>query len=112
LRPANSEQQFSDKNRTTAKSINTSTSVCQACNGLGGREDKIRDCAWCKQIEDVRGVWSPASKVSIKRICKECKGQGTTIKEKYRCKVCNGTKKQPKRLPRDRETASRYSSPS
>jgi DnaJ family protein A protein 2 len=103
LRPANSEQQFSDRNRTTAKSINTSTSVCQACNGLGGREDKIKDCAWCKRVEDRYRVWSPEGIRWLQRTCKECKGQGTTIKEKYRCKVCKGSKKQPERLPRATE---------
>ncbi|KIW68591.1 hypothetical protein PV04_04529 [Phialophora macrospora] len=50
LRPANTEQKYSDRSRTTTATrtnISTNTNICQACNGLGGREDKFRVCRTC-----------------------------------------------------------------
>ncbi|OCT52558.1 hypothetical protein CLCR_10772 [Cladophialophora carrionii] len=104
-----SEQRNSDRNRPVAKRASVMLSACPACNGLGGRADKIRECTSCKELEKCFEHNTAVDKADIRAfqlLCEECNGQGTTIKEKYRCKVCNGDKVLPVSLPRDRERVS------
>ncbi|ERF69418.1 hypothetical protein EPUS_05963 [Endocarpon pusillum Z07020] len=70
--------------------------ACRACNERGGRHGKIMACKHCGGCAFVprmgqHGPLLPGSLV----LCPECNGHSDVIKQKFRCKVCKGTKKQP-----------------
>ncbi|RUS19715.1 hypothetical protein BC938DRAFT_475684 [Jimgerdemannia flammicorona] len=67
--------------------------ICAKCEGRGGKEGAVQSCKTCQGS----GV-----KVSLRQIgpmvqqiqqpCPDCRGEGQIIKEKDRCKNCNGKK--------------------
>lgn len=85
-----------------SKSNNFGTKVrdpntCWACNGHGGRKDKIKTCQRCNGsglLTEMRQRGSLMQR--FQPVCPQCNGEGDMIREKYRCKVCNGTKKHPR----------------
>ena len=71
--------------------------ACRACNGRGGRDDKIKTCQHCNGCGLVNRMRQRGLRIErLQELCPECNGEGDIIREKYRCKVCHGTKKQPR----------------
>jgi len=62
--------------------------LCQRCEGQGGKHvEKCKDCQG-KGRRLVREQFRHGESVRMGD-CSSCKGRGTFIKEKYRCRVCN-----------------------
>lgn len=67
--------------------------LCQKCEGRGGKEGAVRKCSGC----DGSGMKTMMRQMGpmIQRFqtqCSDCNGEGEIIREKDRCKVCNGKK--------------------
>lgn len=67
--------------------------VCGKCDGKGGKEGAVKSCNTCN---------GQGFRVSLRQIgpmiqqirqpCTDCRGEGETIREKDKCKQCNGKK--------------------
>ncbi|KAI1001385.1 Mitochondrial protein import protein [Podosphaera aphanis] len=67
--------------------------LCQKCDGRGGKEGAVRKCAGCDGV----GMKTMMRQMGpmIQRFqtnCPDCNGEGEVIREKDKCKVCNGKK--------------------
>lgn len=68
--------------------------LCKACNGAGGKEGATQQCSGCKG----RGMkitirqLGPGMVQQMQSVCPDCRGEGTMIAEKDRCKTCSGRK--------------------
>ncbi len=67
--------------------------ICPKCDGRGGKEGAVRVCPGC----DGHGMKTMVRQMGpmIQRFqtaCPECNGEGEIIKDKDRCKNCNGKK--------------------
>ncbi|KAJ0121336.1 hypothetical protein N8I77_004289 [Diaporthe amygdali] len=67
--------------------------ICPKCEGRGGKEGAVRKCAGC----DGHGMKTMMRQMGpmIQRFqtaCPDCNGEGEIIKDKDRCKQCNGKK--------------------
>lgn len=62
--------------------------------GIGGKKGSVEKCGACKgsgmqvRIQQL----GPGIMQQIQSVCGECRGEGEKIKEKDRCKTCNGQK--------------------
>jgi len=68
--------------------------ICDACNGIGGKEGSVRKCDNCNGsgIEVKLRPIGPGMVQQIQQPCRECNQTGEKIKDKDRCKKCNGKK--------------------
>lgn len=67
--------------------------ICPKCDGRGGKEGAVRRCPGC----DGHGMKTMMRQMGpmIQRFqtaCPDCNGEGEIIKDKDRCKQCNGKK--------------------
>ena len=67
--------------------------ICSKCDGRGGKEGAVKKCAGC----DGSGMKTMMRQMGpmIQRfntVCPDCNGEGEMIREKDRCKQCNGKK--------------------
>jgi len=63
--------------------------ICKECNGKGGKEDSISQCAKCGGAGRVAKVVKMGMMISQTiSACDECRGKGKVIKDK--CKKCKG----------------------
>ena len=67
--------------------------VCSKCEGRGGKEGAVRVCASC----DGHGMKTMMRQMGpmiqrFQTVCPDCNGEGEMIKDKDRCKNCNGKK--------------------
>jgi len=67
--------------------------ICPKCNGIGGKEGAVKKCAGC----DGQGMKTMMRQMGpmiqrFQTVCPDCSGEGETIKDKDRCKQCNGKK--------------------
>lgn len=69
--------------------------VCKACDGVGAtRRDGVSSCSTC----DGRGVQVTLSQIGpgmvqqVQSNCRNCRGTGEVIVERYRCPACAGDK--------------------
>lgn len=63
--------------------------ICKECNGKGGKEDSISQCAKCGGAGRVAKIVKMGPMVSQTiSACDECRGRGKVIKDK--CKKCRG----------------------
>ncbi|TPX37585.1 hypothetical protein SmJEL517_g00472 [Synchytrium microbalum] len=67
--------------------------LCAKCDGKGGKEGASKTCGTC-QGRGVRIVMRQIGPMiqQMQQTCPECNGEGEIIKEKDRCKGCNGKK--------------------
>ncbi|KAK9464136.1 uncharacterized protein V1516DRAFT_669645 [Lipomyces oligophaga] len=76
-----------------AKLALTRTISCASCNGLGGKKGSVKKCATCGGTGSVtfqRGMGHFIQQ--FQTVCRDCNGEGETIKEKDRCTNCHGKK--------------------
>merc|ERR1719203_554242 len=68
--------------------------ICEACNGIGGKQGAVQKCPNCRgtgmqvRIQQL----GPGMMQQIQSVCGECSGNGERIDPKLRCKKCNGKK--------------------
>jgi DnaJ family protein A protein 2 len=67
--------------------------ICAKCSGKGGKDGAVRTCPGCngRGIRVIMRQMGPMIQ-QIQQACNECDGSGEIIKEKDRCKTCNGKK--------------------
>jgi len=81
-------------NGTTRKLALQKNVICDACDGVGGKEGAVVRCTNCRgsgmqvRIQQL----GPGMMQQIQSMCGECQGQGERIDPKLRCKKCNGRK--------------------
>lgn len=67
--------------------------ICGKCDGRGGKEGAVKKCAGC----DGQGMKTMMRQMGpmiqrFQTVCPDCNGEGETIREKDKCKVCSGKK--------------------
>jgi DnaJ family protein A protein 2 len=67
--------------------------ICSKCHGVGGKEGAVKKCAGC----DGRGMKHMMRQMGpmiqrFQTVCPDCQGEGEIIRDKDRCKQCNGKK--------------------
>lgn len=67
--------------------------ICHKCDGLGGKAGAVKKCAGC----DGHGMKTMMRQMGpmiqrFQTVCPDCNGEGEIIREKDKCKVCNGKK--------------------
>lgn len=67
--------------------------ICSKCDGRGGKEGAVKKCAGC----DGQGMKTMMRQMGpmiqrFQTVCPDCNGEGEIIREKDKCKVCNGKK--------------------
>jgi DnaJ family protein A protein 2 len=70
--------------------------ICSKCDGRGGEAGAIKECVRCKGygmkiITRPMRPMRPMIQV-FHTVCSDCNGEGGIIREKDKCKVCNGKK--------------------
>ena len=88
--PVSMEDLF--KGKTTKLSV-TRNIICAGCAGKGGKEGAVRQCPGCEG----RGVKVTLRQLGpmiqqLQQVCPDCNGEGEVIREKDRCRQCNGKK--------------------
>jgi DnaJ family protein A protein 2 len=79
------------KGKTTKLKL-TKKVICADCNGRGGKEGAVQECARCRgngRVMLTRQV-GPGMIQQMQTQCDTCSGQGKIIDEKNKCKTCNG----------------------
>ncbi len=68
--------------------------VCDKCEGRGGKEGSVQNCAPCKGtgVQMRFHQLAPGMVQQTQSVCGECRGEGQIIPAKDRCKTCNGKK--------------------
>ncbi|CAG8587595.1 10214_t:CDS:2 [Acaulospora colombiana] len=78
--------------KTTKLSLNKDV-ICNTCEGRGGKEGAVKKCTSCDGTGYKVHLRTLGPMVQqIQQQCNECHGQGEIIREKDRCKTCNGKK--------------------
>lgn len=67
--------------------------ICSKCDGRGGKEGAVKKCAGC----DGHGMKTMMRQMGpmvqrFQTVCPDCNGEGESIRDKDRCKQCNGKK--------------------
>ncbi|KAH6964179.1 hypothetical protein DER45DRAFT_480892 [Fusarium avenaceum] len=67
--------------------------ICPKCEGVGGKEGAVKRCTGC----DGHGMKTMMRQMGpmiqrFQTVCPDCNGEGEIIKEKDKCKQCNGKK--------------------
>lgn len=67
--------------------------ICPKCNGIGGKEGAVKKCPGC----DGRGMKTMMRQMGpmiqrFQTVCTDCQGEGEIIRDRDRCKQCNGKK--------------------
>merc|ERR1712036_199286 len=81
-------------NGTTRKLALQKNVICDACEGVGGKEGAVIRCTNCRgsgmqvRIQQL----GPGMMQQIQSMCGECQGTGERIDPKLRCKKCSGKK--------------------
>ncbi|VDK29672.1 unnamed protein product, partial [Anisakis simplex] len=82
-------------NGATKKLKVTRHIICPGCDGVGGVKGSVTECSTCKgrgvQVHVVQIV--PGLVQQTQSTCSVCRGEGSVIPDKDKCKKCNGQKK-------------------
>jgi len=67
--------------------------ICPKCDGRGGKEGAVKKCTGC----DGRGMKTMMRQMGpmiqrFQTVCPDCQGEGEIIRDRDRCKQCNGKK--------------------
>lgn len=67
--------------------------ICSTCDGRGGKEGAVKKCAGC----DGAGVKTMLRQMGpmiqrFQTVCPDCSGEGESIRDRDRCKKCQGKK--------------------
>ncbi|ODV79976.1 DnaJ-domain-containing protein [Suhomyces tanzawaensis NRRL Y-17324] len=85
------------KGRVAKLALNK-TILCKGCNGLGGKEGKVKKCTACSGtgMRFVTRQMGPMIQ-RFQTVCETCQGSGDICDAKDRCTVCKGKKTQTER---------------
>ena len=81
-------------NSTTKQLTIQRNVICDVCKGIGGKEGSVETCKPCQGtglVIKLRQI-GPGMVQQIQQPCHECGQTGEKIKDKDRCKTCNGKK--------------------
>lgn len=69
------------------------TVICNGCEGRGGKEGATKSCSTCngRGVKFIMRQMGPVIQ-QMQQTCPDCNGEGEIIRDKDRCKVCNGRK--------------------
>ncbi|KAE8352083.1 hypothetical protein BDV28DRAFT_161989 [Aspergillus coremiiformis] len=67
--------------------------ICPGCDGRGGKEGAVKSCGGCNGtgMKTMMRQMGPMIQ-RFQTVCPDCGGDGETIRERDRCKRCNGKK--------------------
>ncbi|KAF2218081.1 hypothetical protein CERZMDRAFT_64147 [Cercospora zeae-maydis SCOH1-5] len=67
--------------------------ICSKCDGRGGKEGAVKTCAGCngQGMKTMMRQMGPMIQ-RFQTVCPDCNGEGEQIREKDKCKQCNGKK--------------------
>ncbi|KAG9246581.1 hypothetical protein BJ878DRAFT_416652 [Calycina marina] len=67
--------------------------ICSKCDGRGGKDGAVKTCAGCNGagMKTMMRQMGPMIQ-RFQTVCPDCNGEGETIREKDKCKQCNGKK--------------------
>ncbi|GIK02384.1 type I HSP40 co-chaperone [Aspergillus viridinutans] len=67
--------------------------ICSGCDGRGGKEGAVKSCTGCNGsgMKTMMRQMGPMIQ-RFQTVCPDCSGEGEIIREKDRCKRCNGKK--------------------
>lgn len=67
--------------------------ICPKCDGRGGKEGAVKTCPGCngQGMKTMMRQMGPMIQ-RFQTVCPDCNGEGETIREKDKCKQCNGKK--------------------
>ena len=67
--------------------------ICSKCDGKGGKDGAVKTCAGCngQGMKTMMRQMGPMIQ-RFQTVCPDCNGEGETIREKDKCKQCNGKK--------------------
>ncbi|CAG8736026.1 8707_t:CDS:2, partial [Acaulospora morrowiae] len=78
--------------KTTKLSLNKDI-ICKTCDGRGGKEGAVKKCTSCDGTGYKIHLRTLGPMVQqIQQACSDCHGAGEIIRDKDRCKTCNGKK--------------------
>lgn len=68
--------------------------ICDSCDGIGGKPGSVQKCTNCNGsgVDVKLRQIGPGMVQQIQQPCRECNQTGEKIKDKDRCKKCNGKK--------------------
>lgn len=67
--------------------------ICSKCEGRGGKEGAVKRCAGCDGVGMKTMMRQMGPMIQrFQTVCPDCNGEGETIREKDKCKACNGKK--------------------
>ncbi|KAF3902219.1 hypothetical protein ABW21_db0209182 [Orbilia brochopaga] len=77
----------------TSKLALQKTVICSKCNGIGGKEGSVTKCKGCNGMGMKTMMRQMGPMIQrFQTVCPDCNGEKEIIKEKDRCKVCQGKK--------------------
>ncbi|KAJ5483908.1 Mitochondrial protein import protein mas5 [Penicillium diatomitis] len=67
--------------------------ICSGCEGRGGKEGAVKECTGCNGsgMKTMMRQMGPMIQ-RFQTVCPDCNGEGEIIRDKDRCKKCNGKK--------------------
>jgi len=67
--------------------------ICSKCEGRGGKEGAVKSCTGCngQGVKMMMRQMGPMIQ-RFQAVCPDCNGEGEIIRDKDRCKACNGKK--------------------
>ncbi|KAJ6101948.1 hypothetical protein N7486_004375 [Penicillium sp. IBT 16267x] len=67
--------------------------ICAGCDGRGGKEGAVKECTGCNGsgMKTMMRQMGPMIQ-RFQTVCPDCNGEGEIIRDKDRCKRCNGKK--------------------
>ena len=67
--------------------------ICSGCEGRGGKEGAVKSCTGCggSGMKSMMRQMGPMIQ-RFQTVCPDCNGEGEIIRDKDRCKRCNGKK--------------------
>ncbi|KAJ9298170.1 hypothetical protein DTO271G3_3775 [Paecilomyces variotii] len=67
--------------------------ICPGCDGRGGKEGAVKQCTGCggSGMKTMMRQMGPMIQ-RFQTVCPDCNGEGEIIRERDRCKRCNGKK--------------------
>ena len=67
--------------------------ICPKCEGRGGKEGAVKKCPGCDGVGMKTMMRQMGPMIQrFQTVCSDCQGEGEIIRDKDRCKQCNGKK--------------------
>lgn len=80
------------KGKTSKLALQKSV-ICPKCDGRGGKEGAVKQCGTCKGAGQCTMLRQMGPMIQrFQTVCQDCDGTGEIIRDKDRCKQCDGKK--------------------